>query len=60
MKIARLQEPLKMEVETLEKPTIGPDEVLIKVGQGGGNWGVAFRMYDPKQELVYSTTKEGE
>ncbi len=36
----------------------GWNEVLIKVGQGGGNWGVAFRMYDPKGELTYSTTKE--
>ena len=36
----------------------GWNEVLIKVGQGGGNWGVAFRMYDPKRELTYSTTKE--
>ena len=35
MKIARLQEPLKMEVETLEKPTIGPDEVLLKVAACG-------------------------
>jgi L-iditol 2-dehydrogenase len=31
MKIARLQEPLKMQVEEFEIPTIGPDEVLVKV-----------------------------
>jgi hypothetical protein len=36
----------------------GWNEILIKVGQGGGNWGVAFRMYDPKLELTYSTTKD--
>ncbi len=35
MKIARLQEPLKMGVEELEKPTIGPNEVLIKVAACG-------------------------
>ena len=35
MKMASLQEPLKMQVEELEKPTIGPDEVLIKVGACG-------------------------
>ena len=35
MKIARLQEPLKMGIEELEKPTIGPAEVLIKVAACG-------------------------
>jgi len=35
MKIARLQEPLRMQVEELEKPTIGSDEVLIKVATCG-------------------------
>ena len=34
----------------------GWNEVLIKVGQGGGDWGVAFRIQDPKRELTYSTT----
>jgi L-iditol 2-dehydrogenase len=35
MKIARLQEPLRMQVEEFEKPTIGPGEVLIKVAACG-------------------------
>ncbi|NJN92657.1 MAG: alcohol dehydrogenase catalytic domain-containing protein [Anaerolineales bacterium] len=35
MKIARLHEPLKMQVEEFEKPTIGPDEVLVKVDTCG-------------------------
>ncbi|MFN8453241.1 MAG: alcohol dehydrogenase catalytic domain-containing protein [Anaerolineae bacterium] len=35
MKIARLHEPLKMQVEEFEKPTIGPDEVLVKVAACG-------------------------
>jgi hypothetical protein len=36
----------------------GWNEVLVKVCQSGGNWGVVFRIQDPKHELVYSTTKE--
>lgn len=35
MKIARLQEPKRMEVEEMPKPTIGPDEALIKVAACG-------------------------
>jgi len=35
----------------------GWNEVLIKVGQGEGYWGVAFRLQDPKLELTYSTTR---
>ena len=35
----------------------GWNEVLIKVGQGEGYWGVAFRIQDPKLELTYSTTR---
>ena len=35
MKIARLQEPLRMQVEELEKPSIGPNEVLIEVATCG-------------------------
>jgi hypothetical protein len=36
----------------------GWNEVLIKICQTGGHWGYAFRITDPKQELIYSTTKE--
>jgi hypothetical protein len=36
----------------------GWNEVLVKVCQSGGNWGVVFRIQDPKGELVYSTTRE--
>ena len=32
MKIARLHEPLKMQIDDFEKPAIGPQEVLVKVG----------------------------
>lgn len=35
MKIARLQEPQRMQVEEMEKPKIGPDEVLVKVAACG-------------------------
>ena len=34
----------------------GWNEVLIKVCQGNGAWGVSFRFNDPKAELKYSTT----
>ena len=36
----------------------GWNEVLVKVGQCGGNWGFAFRIRDPKAELLFSTTRE--
>ena len=36
----------------------GWNEVLIKICQTGGHWGYAFRITDPQQELIYSTTKE--
>lgn len=35
MKIALLQEPLSMKVEEVDKPTIGPNEVLVKVAACG-------------------------
>ena len=50
IKIDEYEIPIKLKA--------GWNEILIKVGQGGGNWGVAFRMYDPKRELVYSTTRD--
>ena len=35
----------------------GTNEVLIKAGQGGGAWGVAFRIADPKGDLQYTPTR---
>ena len=35
MKIARLQKPLVMEVEEMEAPTIGPEDVLVRVAGCG-------------------------
>jgi len=35
MKVARLQKPLQMQVEELEKPAVGPLEVLVKVANCG-------------------------
>ena len=38
----------------------GWNEVLVKACQIGGYWGLAFRLTDPKGELVYSTTRGDE
>lgn len=50
--------PIKLDQHQVAvKLNAGWNEVLIKVCQSGGNWGVAFRIQDPKSELVYATTK---
>jgi hypothetical protein len=36
----------------------GRNEILIKVAQAGGGWGFAFRLSDPKGDLVYTTRAE--
>jgi hypothetical protein len=35
----------------------GWNEILFKVTQTGGAWGIYFRIYDPKRELRYSTER---
>jgi len=38
----------------------GWNEILFKVTQTGGAWGIYFRFYDPKREMRYSTAPGGD